>query len=254
MPVTASRSRGRFCAGVALVCTGVASCWLADSAGAAVEPSSSAPQRLIVLLRSKRLLDPVAITSDPYLAWTDRQPPSVPAGTVCGAHFEADAVHYRLVTFTSAALARSAGFAVTHVDSCGTCSSLQDLAVYLERPDLTAPVRSCVMSLHESASLQCLEDLGFSRPCAQTWLYDALNTRRECLSVCLWSLAKAEASTGADGRLNDCLQCDEDRSGPVFKVTAGRTRRNSGIRSSIPRRREEIAAVVHNYIPEATQH
>ena len=37
--------------------------------------------------------------------------------------------------------------------------------------------------------------------------------------------------------------------GPVFKATAGRTRRNSGIRSSIPRPDEEVAHVVHDYVP-----
>ncbi len=58
-----------------------------------------------------------------------------------------------------------------------------------------------------------------------------------------------EAPTRQDGALNDCLQCDEDHSGPVFKATAGRTRRNSGIRSSIPRPDDEIAPVVHDYVP-----
>mmetsp|Transcript_2667 Transcript_2667/g.3098 ORF Transcript_2667/g.3098 Transcript_2667/m.3098 type:complete len:323 (-) Transcript_2667:1958-2926(-) len=36
-------------------------------------------------------------------------------------------------------------------------------------------------------------------------------------------------------RLNACLQCDECRSGPVFQKIAGRTRRNSGLRSEIER-------------------
>ena len=26
-----------------------------------------------------------------------------------------------------------------------------------------------------------------------------------------------------DGSLNDCIQCDEDESGPIFKAIAGRT-------------------------------
>ena len=41
----------------------------------------------------------------------------------------------------------------------------------------------------------------------------------------------------------------EDRSGPVFKAVAGRTRRNSGIQSSIPRPSEQVAHVVHDYVP-----
>ena len=35
--------------------------------------------------------------------------------------------------------------------------------------------------------------------------------------------------------LNDCLQCDEDEAGPVFKAVAGRTRRRSGLESAIAR-------------------
>jgi len=52
-----------------------------------------------------------------------------------------------------------------------------------------------------------------------------------------------------DGKLNECLQCDEDRSGPVFKAVAGRTRRNSGIQSSIRRPADEVSPVAHDYVP-----
>lgn len=209
------------------------------------------PAHLLALMRSKIMLNPVPIRGDPYTNWQGRQPPHDPAGTVCGVHFEADAVHYRVSTFANPVAAHAAQFAVTHSGACGTCSSMKDLAVYLERPDLTTPVRNCAMTWDTDASLRCLQDLGFSAPCARTWLYDALNTRRHCLAVCLWSLLKDEASTDPDGRLNACLQCDEDRSGPVFKATAGRTRRNSGIRSSIPRSSDEIATITHDYVPDA---
>jgi hypothetical protein len=211
----------------------------------------AAPAHLLALLRSKTMLNPIVASDDPYLTWHDKEPPRTPAGTVCGLRFEADAIHYRVSTFANSLAARDARFAVTHVGACGTCSSLRDLAVYLERPDLTTPVRNCAMAWDAAASLRCLKELGFSTPCAQTWLYDALNTRRHCLAVCLWSFLKGEVSTGSDGRLNACLQCDEDLSGPVFKATAGRTRRNSGIRSSIPRSSDEIATITHDYVPDA---
>jgi len=216
----------------------------------AVPLLQSAQARLLAALRSKTPLEPIAITEDPYMIWGARQPPAAPAGTVCGVRFEPDQVHYRLSTFATSVAARTAGFAVTHFGGCGTCSTLQDLAVYLEKPDLTAPVRRCGIRSDASASLTCLEDLGFSTACAQTWLYDVQNTRRQCLSVCIWSWIKGEAPTGKDGRLNACLQCDEDRSGPIFKATAGRTRRNSGIHSSIPRPNDEIAPIVHDYVPD----
>jgi hypothetical protein len=168
---------------------------------------------------------------------------------VCGVQFQPDQIHYRLSTFADPEAARTAGAAVTHYGACGTCSTLQDLAVYLEKPDLTAPVRSCAIAWSASASLACLEALGFSTACAQTWLYNIDNTRRQCFGVCVLSWIEGEASTRSDGRLNACLQCDEDRSGPVFKAVAGRTRRNSGIHSSIPRPDDEIAPVVHDYVP-----
>jgi hypothetical protein len=201
---------------------------------------------LLAALRSKIPIDPPEVSGDPYLSWNGKE---APAGTVCGVRFEPDHIHYRLATFADAEAARAAGAAVTHVGACGTCSTLQDLAVYLEKPDLTAPVRSCAIAWSASASLSCLEALGFSSACARTWLYNVQNTRRHCLGVCVLSWIEGEASTNADGRLNTCLQCDEDRSGPVFKATAGRTRRNSGIHSSIPRPDEQIAPVVHDYVP-----
>ena len=212
-------------------------------------PAQRPDPRLIAALRGKIPVDPITVDRDPYRAWHGKVPPPAPAGTVCGVRFESDQVHYRLVTFTTTTATRAAGFAVTHFGACGTCSTLQDLAVYLEKPDLTTPVRRCGIR-PESSALMCLGNLGFSAACARTWLYNVQNTRRQCLTVCAWSWIKGETSTGSDGRLNSCLQCDEDRSGPVFKATAGRTRRNSGIHSSIPRPNEQIAPVVHDYLPE----
>ena len=219
--------------------------------GATVAASAiSAQARLVSSLRSKIPVNAIVGIGNPYLTWQGKSPPAAAAGTVCAVQFEADQVHYRLATFLSTALARRAGAKVTHYGRCGTCSTLQDLAVYIEKPDLTAPVRRCAIGFDENASLKCLETLGFSAPCAQTWWYDAQNTRQQCFVTCMMSWILGSPPRDSDGHLNDCLQCDEDHSGPVFKATAGRTRRNSGIRSSIPRGREEIAPVVHDYVPE----
>jgi hypothetical protein len=125
---------------------------------------------------------------------------------------------------------------------------LQDLAAYLARPDLTAPVRACAMrSITRGRTIRCLEGLGLSPACAQTWYYNAANTRRNCFGVCFSSWLRGEPSNKPDGTLNDCLQCDEDRSGKTFKLVAGRTRRNSGIRSSIDRGDAEIYRIAHDY-------
>ncbi len=214
-------------------------------------PASPADEAaLIASLRAKVPVEPPsALIADPYVRWAGQPPAAAPEGTVCAVRFEADGTHYRLATFPGADAARRDGFAPTHEGACGACSTLQDLAVYLERRDLTTPVRWCGVRLIDARALACLEALGFSRPCAQIWLYDARHTRHACFAVCMTSWLEGEASAGPDGRLNDCLRCDEERSGPIFKAVAGRTRRNSGIRSSIPRPDEEVAPVVHDYVP-----
>ena len=238
------RGAAALAAAVALV---LASC-AGPKGGQPRAGTEAADPHLIAALRSKVPIDPIELDADPYQTWRGKEPLRAPPGTVCGIKFDEDLVRYRLVTFPSEAEARDAGWAVTHFGACGTCSTLQDLSVYLERPDLTAPVRKCG-ALGETASLACLEELGFTTACARTWLFDAENTRRECFAVCVVSWIEGEPSADSAGRLNRCLQCDEDRSGPVFKATAGRTRRNSGIRSSIPRPDEEVAHVVHDYLP-----
>jgi hypothetical protein len=237
-------------------CRGVAaSLVLLSCSSARTPPAAAGPgpadSRLVAALRAAIPIDPIALEGDPYRAWRGRVPPPAPAGTVCAVRFEADGLQYRLATFAGEGEARAAGFAVTHLGACGTCSTLQDLAVYVERPDLTAPVRRCGIMQDDAASLACIERLGFSAPCARTWYFNARNTRHECFRVCVLSWIEGEPPTRSDGRLNGCLQCDEDRSGPVFKATAGRTRRNSGLRSSIPRPDEEVAHVVHDYVPGA---
>jgi len=209
-------------------------------------PASAVDPHLISSLRAAVPLNAIGVGDDPYATWAGRAPPAPAPSSVCGVRFGPDRTRYRLATFASTAEATELGYRVTHTGACGACSTLQDLAVYLERPDLTSPVRKCGM---QPGTLGCLEGLGFSHACAQIWNFNVQNTKRECFGVCMRSWMSAEPSTTPDGGLNDCLQCDEDRSGPVFKAVAGRTRRNSGIRSSIQRPDEQVSQVVHDYVP-----
>lgn len=169
--------------------------------------------------------------------------------SVCGVQYEdeAERLRYSLATFSSAAAASAAGGHITHLHPCGACSSLHDLAVYLNVSDMTDPVRRCGL-LHplRSAGVQCLlEEVGFSLPCAEIWYDNTRNTRRHCLLVCLEWLGKP--LNMPDGSLNPCLQCDEDSSGPLFKTYAGRTRRDSGLKSAIYRPPDTIAPITHFY-------
>jgi hypothetical protein len=207
---------------------------------------------MIQAFRNKTILNPVKQEGDPYLAGNARvtEPPGdhTIKTAVCGIRYvDAGKKQYRIMTFRDENEAARSGYAVTHRGHCGTCSTLKDLAVYLQRRDLTYAVRACSFKITTGSILSCLEGIGFTRPCALTWYYNIRNTRRYCLGTCLLSWMRREPLNRADGSLNECLQCDEDMSGPIFQYYAGRTRRNSGIRSEIKRGREERYPLVHDY-------
>lgn len=168
--------------------------------------------------------------------------------SVCAIKYEEDRIHYTLGTFENEDAAEDNGFIVTHKTPCGTCSTLKDLAVYLKYKDLTTPVRQCSTKVAVmSWGMNCLKGLGFTTACAETWYFNALNTSRDCFWVCIKSWLNNEPFNNEDGSLNACLACDEEKSGPIFKSTAGRTRRNSGIESAIDRPGDEIYPIVHDY-------
>ncbi len=199
----------------------------------------------VAALRAWELVDPPALlTADPYAS----PAPPVAAGVYCAVVRDASPGRYRLTTFASRADAETAGTVPTHAGPCGLCSTLVDLAVYIERPDLTEPVRACGLAFPSGPAadhIQCLRDLGFTEPCAQIWYFNTVHTRDQCLGPCLLAL---EASYHLpDGTLNECLQCDEVQSGPVFKAIAGRTRRNTGVPSAMCRPCSEVEQLVHRY-------
>ncbi len=202
-------------------------------------------------LETTKPVNPAWFAGDPYAfyaAHPDRLAPPAP-GAVCAIKYlDANKAAYRITDYPSATAALADGAHVTHAGRCGTCSDLADLAVYLRRPDLTTPVRRCaLLGAVKPLAMRCLRNLGFTQACAETWYFNARNTGRRCYAVCLRSWASGEPANRPDGRLNTCLACDEAASGPVFKQVAGRTRRNSGIASSIGRGAGEVFAVTHDY-------
>jgi hypothetical protein len=173
---------------------------------------------------------------------------------VCALRFIDDS-GYELRGFNSSATAQAAGFIVTHQGRCGTCSTLQDLAAYLATPDLTTPARQCARRLGLAGKKKCYEEkTGFTPYCAESWAYNARHTKKACLGTCisdygllnlLFHRYEGENIT-QPGKLRPCLQCDEDKSGPGFKYSAGRTRRNSGVESAIPRPEQDVYPVDHS--------
>uniref|UniRef100_A0A6B2LHR0 Uncharacterized protein n=1 Tax=Arcella intermedia TaxID=1963864 RepID=A0A6B2LHR0_9EUKA len=157
-------------------------------------------------------------------------------------------LEYILLNYGSVEEAQLDGAYVTHNGHCGACSTLQDLSVYMQYTDLTAPVRKCGLEgiLSKQLAMDCLLALGFSNPCAEIWYDNTVNTREDCFGVCMEEIFEYYNNQG-DCSLNDCLECDEVRSGPVFKGYSGRTRRNSGLFSAIWRPPATIYNVTHNY-------
>jgi hypothetical protein len=211
---------------------------------AGLRPARFSPERIEVL-RNLTLQTPFEeLTETPYGGALEPSPEDAVCAVVV---IDEASGRYEVATFASEADAENVGAILTHHDACGRCSTLQDLAVYAETLDLTAPVRQCGVANfgdHEG-TVSCLESLGFTLPCAQIWAFNTAHTRDQCLSVCA-SLLNAPYHE-PDGSLNACLLCDEEQSGPVFKAIAGRTRRNTGIASALCRPCEEAKAVAHEY-------
>ncbi len=195
--------------------------------------------------------NPIRFHGDPYEYFADKAGALSPApvGTVCAIKYiDAAKSKYRILEYTSVVEAKIDGAHVTHTGRCGTCSTLQDLAVYLRERDLTTPVRLCGMiSAVQPWAMQCLKRIGFTDACAETWYYNVKHTAKMCWLTCILSWVNGEPSNRPDGSLNSCLACDETQSGPVFKHVAGRTRRNSGVISSIGRTNNEISPIIHDY-------
>lgn len=178
-----------------------------------------------------------------------------PSSAVCAVRFaDDDPLAYALGSFPSIEEMETSGAILTHFGRCGSCSTLSDLAVYLEQPDLTTPARRCSRKSGAVRIKRCfVEQIGFTEACAESWTYNAINTRDRCRDPCVKTygalnllLHRYPAPNNLpDGSLNACLQCDEDLSGPGFKQSAGRTRRNSGIPSAIERQDSEFRPVDH---------
>lgn len=108
---------------------------------------------------------------------------------VCAIRYlDLDHKTYSINTFDSKIAAEQNGFTVTHQGQCGACSSLQDLSVYLTL-NLTEPVRKCGEKSFFSKkwAKTCISNLGFTDQCSDIWLFNVGNTRKDCLSTCLWA-------------------------------------------------------------------
>jgi hypothetical protein len=221
--------------------------------------------RLLRNLLAVRHANPLALECDPY---RDSDCGTVPAqegeGGACVVEYAFDRidacpVSYRLRTYRGSIHdAIEEGLLVTHAGSCGVCSSLQDLAAYVEQgAGLRHASTVCGMRgrMSEADGVHCFREIGFTDSCAQMWFFNTRNTAEHCLRQCVpFLLSHRSPNQNLPGcPLDPCIECDEVQSGPLFKRFAGRSRRNSGLPSSIVRRCSEVEALeVHDPCDQIT--
>lgn len=213
--------------------------------GVSWEPPAYDEAAIAELKKWKLSNPPALLKEDPY---KEAQPPADKKSVCAMIPDESKSYSYSLKTFTSVELAEDAGGWVTHFGGCGQCSSIENLLVYITKTDLTDPVRSCALKGlggNDDEAMKCLMEVGFDKPCAQIWFYNTVNTRKACLAKCMQHM-NSKHHTG-DGKLNPCIQCDEDKSGPVFKSIAGRTRRNSGLASALCRPCDSVSPIAQRF-------
>jgi hypothetical protein len=217
--------------------------------------NSCTPEEASFFFSQKILSVPLTpYNSDPYLNPSEEYLKKVQdflndKTSVCAIRYtDSTKITYEMQSFSSRKEAEDLGFYVTHQGTCGACSTLRDLSIYLDS-NLTTLVRRCAFKTVYSMkrAKKCVQDVGFTDKCGEIWLFNARNTRKKCFSICMWSWIWNEPNNKPNGDLNDCLQCDEDLSGPIFKFESGRSRRNSGIKSEIDRPDQQVYDVDQCY-------
>lgn len=163
-------------------------------------------------------------------------------------------------TFETKAAAKQAGYVVAHCGACGQCSNPYDIQKYVDtRKTVAQSAKKCSVEAifgKDNELLDCLEDaIGFSRDCTVCWAENMRTTAKHCMWTCLSSmlvgLMKSNNVEGADDYdwLNQCIFCDEKRSGPNFVTCSGVARRRLGIQSEIERNpKEQCANVEFDYV------
>jgi hypothetical protein len=155
---------------------------------------------------------------------------------------------------------------ITHEGTCGVCSNAADLANVWFNPILNGVAYFCSrtggdlfdrgypLNVALGAATTCFTNFGFSDDCAHLWASNALNSVfAGCTDACIAWLGDItdptdllditnpavqallfSANDPTTCELHECLACDEEESGEIFKEYSGRTRRNSGILTVVP--------------------
>jgi len=132
-----------------------------------------------------------------------------------------------------------------HAGPCGACSNDADIATYRRTSStLTGITEGCAfvnLVLGEAVGGACLRRRsGLSGACVDCWTENMSCTAAHCLSVCLQSRMRGDPRNLPNGKLNDCLACDEAYCGGPFIRCAGANRRRAGIVSDIQRPDQQL--------------
>jgi len=101
--------------------------------------------------------------------------------------------------------------------------------------DFQQSVTGFIYFLGKKAAQECfLTHSGQSAGCVQCWIDDMGCAGAQCTLTCISAILRGVPHV-VDGKLNDCLACDEYNCGPAFIRCAGANRRRCGITSDIAR-------------------
>mmetsp|Transcript_25999 Transcript_25999/g.51857 ORF Transcript_25999/g.51857 Transcript_25999/m.51857 type:complete len:271 (-) Transcript_25999:27-839(-) len=220
-------------------------------------PEDNFPSSLLADLKAKKLTNPYndldcnPYTDDNCFTSPEQELVGVDSAVCAFVYDDETCGTYSIKTYASAEAAGADGAYVSHNGACGLCSTAADLAAYIENDDMTYEGKKCATKglIHSHWGKKCYEDLGFTPPCASIWNYDGIYDGKACMGICVRNLFSDNNGPPPACELNDCLQCDEDEAGPVFKDFAGRTRRRSGLNEEIGRGCDEFAQITIEACP-----
>eukprot|EP00536_Pseudo-nitzschia_multiseries_P009443 jgi/Psemu1/23191/gm1.23191_g len=220
----------------------------------------AATETMIADFRSLTLENPMSVTCDPFMSTTTSScVPALEEGEACVVELlSGDAAaaatcpsgqSYRLKTVPSLDEAIATNQYITHLGACGTCSSLQDLALMVEYPNLPYKAQQCFFRSSAlkkmDAAIQCYEELGFTTQCSATLsYYQKKIIDRDCGYQCAAWAYDGDLGRPSCTDVSGCAACvDGFGISDRLELVSGRTFSNSGYPSQKARQCFEIAPV-----------
>lgn len=164
---------------------------------------------------------------------------------------------YMVQSYPSREEAEADGAIVTHVGSCGVCSTTKDLAAFMSVKDITPAISKCLIKvtlfgINLSNLIECVQELGITFQCANLLSLNAINLSQNCALRCQNSLIMGEPNQGLAPacELSDCLQCANEFTLPIFESFAGRDPHRSGILGGYAYPCTENVNITHEVCPK----